>query len=57
MWILILLAININNPRDIPGKISLEFNSLEACIESVNSLQYNLKFKNYRIEAQCIKKY
>jgi hypothetical protein len=57
MWILLLIAININNPKDIPGRISLEFTSQEACINSANTLQYELKFKNFRIEAQCIKKY
>jgi hypothetical protein len=57
MWILLLLAINVNNPRDIPGRISLEFDSYESCIASATTLQYELKFKNFRIEAQCIKKY
>jgi hypothetical protein len=57
MWILLLIAININNPKDIPGRISIEFASQETCINSANTLQYELKFKNFRIEAQCIKKY
>ena len=57
MWILLLLAININNPKDVPGTISLEFNSYESCISSANTIQYELKFKNFRIEAQCIKKF
>lgn len=55
-WILLLLAININNPRDIPGRISVEFSSQESCISVARTLQYELKFKNFKIEAQCVKK-
>ena len=48
-WILLLLAININNPRDIPGKISIEFSSQESCISVARTLQYELKFKNFKV--------
>jgi hypothetical protein len=56
MWILILLAININNPRDIPGRIELLYENENQCLYSLNTLKYELKFKNFKIEGQC-KKY
>jgi hypothetical protein len=56
-WILLLLAININNSKDIPGRISIEFSSQESCISASHTLQYELKFKNFKIEAQCVKKF
>lgn len=56
MWILILLAININNPKDIPGRIELLYENENQCLYSLNTLTYELKFKNFKIEGQC-KKY
>lgn len=57
MWILLLLAVNIHNGKDIPGRIELEFKTQDSCLYSLNTLQYELKFKNFKIEAQCIKKF
>lgn len=56
MWILILLAVSIHNPRDVPGKIELEFKTQEQCLEILSTLKYDLKFKTFKIEGQCIKK-
>lgn len=56
-WLLILIAVNINNPKDIPGRVQLEFNNERACIEALNTIEYEFKFKQFKIEAMCIKKF
>lgn len=52
-WFLILLAVNINNPNDIPGKLSIELQSKEECVRLSNNMQYWLKFDSFKIIAQC----
>lgn len=56
MWVLILLAVHINNPNDIPGIIKIEFNELKECERAAASLHYWLKFESFKITAQCQKK-
>jgi hypothetical protein len=55
-WLLILIAVNVNNPKDIPGKVFIEFSTERACIEALNTVEYEFKFKNFKIDAKCIKK-
>lgn len=53
MYLLILLALNINNPQDIPGRVELTLPSLEICQQALDSLKYQLKFRNFRVEGHC----
>ena len=53
MYLLTLLALNINNPQDIPGRVVITLPSLEICQQALSSLKYQLKFKNFRVEAYC----
>lgn len=55
-WVLILIAVNISNPKDIPGKVTIEFSNEIACITALNTIEYELKFKNFKVDAKCIKK-
>lgn len=55
MYLLILLAVNINNPSDIPGKLELTLPTREICQQALDSLRYDLKFRVFRIDAQCVK--
>ncbi len=55
MWILILLAVNINNSNDIPGRIELSFKTQTECEYSLQSLEYSLKFKNFKVIGKCEK--
>lgn len=56
MWILILLAISINNPSDTPGRITVEFKSKQECEDALKTVTYSLKYKSYKIESSCEKK-
>ena len=56
MWLMILIAVHVTDPKDIPGKVTLEFHDQHSCEHSVNSMTYWLKFNNFKIEAKCIKK-
>jgi hypothetical protein len=55
MWLLILLAVNINNPQDVPGRVSIEFATEMACESARASVKYWLKFEGFKITTQCQK--
>jgi len=55
MWLLIILAVNINDPKDIPGKVTLEFPDQISCENSLHSLKYKLKFDGFKVEGKCQK--
>lgn len=55
MWTLILIAVHINNPNDIPGKINLQFQTLQTCEQALHSMTYWLKFDKFKIEGKCQK--
>ena len=55
MWLLIILAVNINNPQDVPGRISVEFATERACESARESVKYWLKFEGFKVQAQCQK--
>jgi hypothetical protein len=56
MWLMILIAVHIKDPKDIPGKVTLEFPTQQICEQSLASMTYWLKFESFKVEAQCIKK-
>lgn len=56
MWLLILLAVHVNNPKDVPGKITLEIDSQQSCEQILSSMTFWLKFESFKVQGQCIKK-
>jgi hypothetical protein len=52
-WILILLCINITNANDIPGKVTLQFETKEQCESSLKTMTYNLKFDTFKVVGNC----
>jgi len=55
MWLMILIAVHMNNPNDAPGKITLEFQTQQQCEQSLKSMTYWLKFEKFKIEGKCQK--
>jgi hypothetical protein len=55
MWTLILMAIHINNPNDVPGKINLLFQSQQQCEQALLSMTYWLKFEQFKVIGKCQK--
>jgi len=55
MWLMILIAVHINNPNDIPGKINLQFQTQQQCEQALQSMTYWLKFDNFKVEGKCQK--
>jgi len=53
MWILILIATNINNPADIPARVNLEFKSEADCLHSLKSMKVWNKFDSFKITGEC----
>jgi len=55
MWMMILIAVHINDPKDIPGKITLQFQTPQQCEQTLQSMTYWLKFENFKVEGKCQK--
>jgi hypothetical protein len=55
MWILIILAVHVNNPKDIPGQVTLEFPTQQACEQARTTMTSWLKFDSFKVIAQCKK--
>ena len=53
MWLMILIAVHINDPSDQPARMTLEFPDQQSCEQAKSSLSYTVKFKNFKIEANC----
>jgi hypothetical protein len=53
MWMLILIAVHVNDPKDIPGRVTMEFPSQAACLQALSSMDYWLKFSSFRMEGRC----
>jgi len=56
MWILMLLSISITNPNDVPGVVTLDFETQAQCEAAKESMTYWLKFDSFKVTAECLKK-
>ncbi len=57
MWMMILIAVHISDPKDIPGRITLQFQTQQQCEQVLLSMTYWLKFDNFKVEGKCQKIY
>jgi hypothetical protein len=55
MWLLILIAVQINDPSDQPGRVELQFADQKSCQQVLSTLKWQLKFKSFKIEGSCQK--
>lgn len=55
-WILLITAMHVNDPKDIPATMTLRTQSQEECERIAETLEYTLKFKQFKLEAKCLKK-
>jgi hypothetical protein len=55
MWLMILIAVHIRDPKDIPGKITLQFQTQQQCEQVLSTMAYWLKFENFKVEGKCQK--
>jgi hypothetical protein len=55
-WLLILIAVHIKNPADIPARVMFEFDSKEQCEKSLSSMEYWVKFESFKLDGKCIVK-
>jgi hypothetical protein len=56
MWKMILIAVNIYNPNDIPGRVELEFQDQQICQQTLASIKWQLKFTSFKIVGKCEQK-
>lgn len=56
MWMLLLIAVHVNNPADVPGRVTMEFPTEEACRASLKSMTFWLKFDSFKVTGKCEKK-
>jgi hypothetical protein len=55
MWILLILAVHIHNTEDIPGRVSLKFDTEQQCLKAKETMSYKLKFDNFKVISECRK--
>jgi hypothetical protein len=55
MWILLLIAVHINNPNDIPARIQIPFESSAACEYAKANVSYWIKFDQFKVTSECKK--
>jgi len=55
MWILLLIAVNISNPQDVPARITIPFESQQSCEQAISKMTYWVKFESFKVEAKCQK--
>lgn len=55
VWTLSLLVINIYDPNDIPGRITLQLPSQQVCEQAIQSITSYVKFPWFKVEARCEK--
>jgi len=51
-----ILSLNVNNPNDIPGVLTLDFETEQQCQIAKESMTYWLKFDTFKVTAECLKK-
>jgi hypothetical protein len=57
MWMMILIAVHMNNPKDQPGRIELMFQDQKTCEQVLSTMKYELKFKSFKVEGLCQKQF
>lgn len=55
MWTLILIAHHISNPKDIPARLTMDFETQQQCEASLVSMKYWIKFENFKVSGKCTK--
>jgi hypothetical protein len=53
MWLLLILAVNINNPSDVPGRVTIKFETEQQCLRAKSSIEYKLKFDSFKVTSEC----
>jgi len=56
MWLLIIIAVHVNDPQDRPARLQMTFPTEQQCLEAAKTVDYELKFKQFKLETQCLKK-
>lgn len=52
-WVLIIIAVSINNPADIPARLVLDMESQAQCEAIKSSMKYKIKFDSFKAVASC----
>jgi len=55
MWLLIILAVHTQDPKDVPGRVTLEFPTQAECIAAQRTIDWQLKFPQFKVVSQCQK--
>ena len=55
MWLLIIVAMHISDPTDVPGRVEIQFHDQHSCEQALSTLKWNLKFKSFKVEGRCQK--
>jgi len=54
--LLIIIAVHITNPNDVPGTIVVPYPSMADCYVAEKNIFFDLKFSQFTIKTKCIEK-
>ena len=57
MWLLIILAVHVNDPTDIPGRAEIQFPDQKSCQQALATIKWQLKFKSFKVVGECQRQY
>ena len=57
MWLLVIIAMHVNDPKDQPGRIELTFQDQKTCEQVLSTMKYDLKFKTFKVQGSCQKQF
>ena len=52
-FFLILIAVSITNPNDIPASLVIEMPNQQQCEASLASMKYQIKFTSFKVIGKC----
>ena len=55
MWLLVIMAVNVSNPNDVPGWAKIPFATEAECQQAQSRMTTWVKSKSFQIEAKCQK--
>ena len=53
-WILLIIAVHVNDPRDVPGRVEVKMPNQQTCEQALSDLKYEFKFKSFKVEGRCV---
>jgi len=51
--VLLITAMHVNYPEDVPARMTMQFSTIQQCEEARKTINYWIKFKQFKVESEC----